>query len=277
MIIDRELARQVVRPRPQKSHKGTFGRTLLIGGNYPYGGAIIMAALACVNSGAGLTMVATHKDNITALHAHLPEAMAFAMNETERLTEQIRAAGIILIGPGLAEDSLAQETLDLVLANVSSEQTLIIDGSALTLLAEKEIINWPTDKVILTPHQKEWERVSGLVISDQTAEASQEALDHFPKETVLVAKSDATKVITRDRVGELTVGGPYQATGGMGDTLAGSIAGFVAQFGSSYEVVAAAVYVHSAIAEELSAHAYVVLPTAISAELPRWMKALSES
>ncbi len=277
MIIDRELSRQVVRPRPQKSHKGTFGRTLLIGGNYPYGGAIIMAALACVNSGAGLTMVATHKDNITALHAHLPEAMAFAMNETERLTEQIRAASIILIGPGLAEDSLAQETLDLVLANVSSEQTLIIDGSALTLLAEKEIINWPTDKVILTPHQKEWERVSGLVISDQTAEASQEALDHFPKETVLVAKSDATKVITRDRVGGLTVGGPYQATGGMGDTLAGSIAGFVAQFGSSYEVVAAAVYVHSAIAEELSVHAYVVLPTAISAELPRWMKALSES
>lgn len=76
MIIDEQLARQVVTKRQANSHKGTYGRVLLIGGFYPYGGAIIMSALACVKSGAGLVTVATECDNITALHAHLPETMA---------------------------------------------------------------------------------------------------------------------------------------------------------------------------------------------------------
>lgn len=62
---------------------------------------------------------------------------------------------------------------------------------------------------------------------------------------------------------QLQVGGPYQATGGMGDTLAGMIAGFAGQFrqASLYERVAVATHLHSAIAQELSQEHYVVLPT----------------
>ena len=53
------VLKRVIRERPLDSHKGDYGRLLLIGGTYPYGGAIIMAALAAVNSGAGLVTVAT--------------------------------------------------------------------------------------------------------------------------------------------------------------------------------------------------------------------------
>ena len=45
------ILKKVIRKRPLDSHKGDYGRLLLIGGTYPYGGAIIMAALAAVNSG----------------------------------------------------------------------------------------------------------------------------------------------------------------------------------------------------------------------------------
>ena len=72
MIIDDVLARKVVTKRQPQSHKGTYGCVLLIGGFYPYGGAIIMSALATVKSGAGLVTVATERDNISALHSHLP-------------------------------------------------------------------------------------------------------------------------------------------------------------------------------------------------------------
>ena len=60
----------------------------------------------------------------------------------------------------------------------------------------------------------------------------------------------------------------------MGDTLAGMIAGFAGQFPqvSLYERVVVATYLHSAIAEDLSKEAYVVLPTTISQEIPKWMK-----
>lgn len=277
MIIDESLAKQIIQPRPLDSHKGTFGRALLIGGNYPYGGAIIMAALACVNSGAGLVTVATHKDNITVLHSHLPEAMAFDMTERNRLSEQVRAADVVLIGPGLAEDDLAKKTFDLVWQTVTAEQTLVIDGSALNLLTQRKPVSWPTAKVVLTPHQKEWERLSGLTISEQTEKTTQAALNHFPKETILVAKSHQTKLYQGQQVGRIQVGGPYQATGGMGDTLAGMIAGFLAQFHSDrFEVTAAAVFLHSYIADQLSQETYVVLPTRISAEIARVMKEMSE-
>ena len=177
MIIDDLLTKKIIKPRPLNSHKGTFGRVLLIGGNYPYGGAIIMAALACVNSGAGLVTVATHKDNITALHSHLPEAMAFDMVEKDRLSEQITAADVVLMGPGLAEDDLAQTTFDVVWQAIKPKQTLIIDGSAINLLAKRKPAIWPTKQIILTPHQKEWERLSGLTIPEQIEAATQTAPD----------------------------------------------------------------------------------------------------
>lgn len=278
MIIDEKLVKDLIHPRPLKSHKGTFGRALLIGGLYPYGGAIIMAALATVNSGAGLVTVATHPANVTALHSHLPEAMAFDLADQPLLKRQIHAANVILIGPGLGDSPLAQKTLELVLTQAESEQTLIIDGSALDLLAQKEQIDWPTEKIVLTPHQKEWERLSGIEISQQDQENTQAALVRFPSQTVLVAKSHETKIYDQTgHIGQLTVGGPYQATGGMGDTLAGMITGFVAQFKDNLlQSVGAASYLHSAIAEDLSKEAYVVLPTSISREIPKWMKRMSD-
>lgn len=277
-MIDEKVLKNLIQPRPLKSHKGTFGRALLIGGLYPYGGAIIMAALATVNSGAGLVTVASAPANIPALHSHLPEAMAFDLADQALLTQQIHSSHVILIGPGLGDSPLAQKGLDLVLSQVQANQTLIIDGSALDLLAKKDQISWPTQKIVLTPHQKEWERLSGIEISQQNQENAREALAHFPSQTILVAKSHQTTIYDQTgQVAQLTVGGPYQATGGMGDTLAGMITGFVAQFREDlFKSVAGASYLHSAIADDLAQDAYVVLPTRISQEIPSWMKKMSE-
>ena len=122
------ILKKVIRERPLESHKGDYGRLLLIGGTYPYGGAIIMAALAAVNSGAGLVTVATDKDNIAPLHSHLPEAMAFDLEEQDRLTEQLTKSDLVLIGPGLAENQLGLDILQKVVQTVAEQQILIMDG-----------------------------------------------------------------------------------------------------------------------------------------------------
>ena len=87
--------------RPRSSHKGDYGRLLLIGGTYPYGGAIVMAALGAVRSGAGLVTVATDKENIPALHSHLPEAMAFDLDDKQLLDNSCRKLILSWSGPGL--------------------------------------------------------------------------------------------------------------------------------------------------------------------------------
>ena len=271
--------KRVIRERPLDSHKGDYGRLLLIGGTYPYGGAIIMAALAAVNSGAGLVTVATDRENIAPLHSHLPEAMAFDIEEQDRLTEQLAKSDLVLIGPGLAENQLGLDILQSVVQTVAEQQILIVDGGAISLFS-KAALPFPKAQTVFTPHQKEWEGLSGLNLSDQTAAANQVAVNQLPLGSIVVQKKHGTTIYQsgQEQVFELTVGGPYQATGGMGDTLAGMIAAFAGQFKSSslFERVAAATLLHSLIADKLGQEAYVVLPTAISRAIPRWMKEMSQ-
>ncbi|MDS8044354.1 NAD(P)H-hydrate dehydratase [Streptococcus pneumoniae] len=278
-VINQTLLEKVIIERSRSSHKGDYGRLLLLGGTYPYGGAIIMAALAAVKSGAGLVTVGTDRENIPALHSHLPEAMAFALQDKQLLKEQLEKAEVVLLGPGLGDNAFGEDLVKQVFAGLKQNQILIVDGGALTILARTSL-SFPSSQLILTPHQKEWEKLSGITIEKQKEDATASVLTSFPKGTILVEKGPATRVWQAGQSDyyQLQVGGPYQATGGMGDTLAGMIAGFVGQFrqASLYERVAVATHLHSAIAQELSQENYVVLPTEISRYLPKIMKIICQ-
>lgn len=278
--IDEDLARQVVRPRPAESHKGNYGRVLLIGGNHKYGGAISMAAEAAVYSGAGLTTVATDPVNFAALHARLPEAAVLDYNLD--LAEQISRSNVILCGPGLGLEEKAWEILEAVCQHAGSDQTIVFDASALDLLSQKPDLlrNLQAGLVILTPHQMEWQRLSGIKIADQEDQANQAALSRLfsgkMKSVILVLKAHRTRVYAF--TGEIyrnSAGNPGMATGGMGDTLAGIIAAFLGQFGPKLTSVLAAVYCHSRAGDDLYQSSYLVRPTKISAYMPSLMKRLS--
>jgi len=273
--VNQTLLQQVILSRQSDSYKGDYGRLLLIGGTYPYGGAIIMAALAAVHSGAGLVTVATDRENIPALHSQLPEAMSFAVTDQELLVEQIAKAGVILLGPGLNANELGAHLVELVFERVQPHQVLILDGGAISLYTRLGL-SLPPAQLVFTPHQKEWEAMSGLAIGDQGEEATRQSLSQLPPASILVQKGPQTKIWQQGQTDyyQLSVGGPYQATGGMGDTLAGMIAGFAGQFPQVglYERVVVASHLHSGIADDLSKNAYVVLPTTISCEIPKWMR-----
>ena len=278
-VIDQTLLEKVIMERPRHSHKGDYGRLLLLGGTYPYGGAIIMSAIAAVKSGAGLVTVGTDKENISALHSHLPEAMAFSLKDKALLKEQFEKAEVVLLGPGLREDAFGEELVKLVFDSLRKDQILIADGGALGILAKGQLA-FPSSQLILTPHQKEWERLSGIVLDHQNTETTARSLSAFPQGTILVEKGPATRIwqAGKREYYQLEVGGPYQATGGMGDTLAGMIAGFAGQFhqASLYERVVVATHLHSAIAQELAQEHYLVLPTEISKAIPKTMKTISQ-
>ena len=278
-VIDQTLLEKVIIERSRTSHKGDYGRLLLLGGTYPYGGAIIMAALAAVKSGAGLVTVGTDRENIPALHSHLPEAMAFSLQDKQLLKEQLEKAEVVLLGPGLGDNAFGEDLVKRVFASLRQNQILIVDGGALTILARTSL-SLPSSQLILTPHQKEWEKLSGIAIENQKESTTASALASFSQGTILVEKGSATRIWQDGQSDyyQLQVGGPYQATGGMGDTLAGMIAGFAGQFkqASLYERVAVATHIHSAIAQELAQEHYVVLPTEISNHLPKVMNKISK-
>lgn len=262
---------KVIKKRPEISHKGNFGRAILIGGNQQYGGAIIMSAEACINSGAGLTTVVTAEKNHAPLHTRLPEAMVLDFSQTIQIDDLLETADVVLIGPGLGLEDQALVLLKKVLQAQQADQWLIIDGSAITLFSQAEwTLNFP-QHTVFTPHLMEWERLSGLPLAQQTEEnnRAQQAL----LGAKIVLKSHRTTIYDEAvAYYQNPLGNPGMAIGGMGDTLAGMITGFLAQFEKNTDTIGAAVYLHSLIGDDLAKTNYVVLPTAISEKLPRYLK-----
>ncbi|TGD18868.1 NAD(P)H-hydrate dehydratase [Levilactobacillus suantsaiihabitans] len=265
-----KILTSTIRQRPADSYKGTYGRVTLIGGNRNFGGAILMASAAAVYAGAGLVTTITDASNQGSLHARLPEAMFADIADVSQTQALVQGTDVVVIGPGLGTDEAALQVLTNVLRTVTPNQTLVIDGSAITLVAKYQLA-LPQAHLIFTPHQMEWQRLSGIVIAEQTPTANRQAVDRL--HATVVVKSHRTEIYTATQTYVNPLGTPAQATGGMGDTLAGMIGGFTAQFTPQEQAVCAAVYTHSAIAEELAQTQYVVLPSQIAADLPRFMKA----
>lgn len=115
----------------------------------------------------------------------------------------------------------------------------------------------------------------GLAVSQQEPNANTKIQQKIGGTIVL--KSNRTEVYVEDAVWKNTVGNPAMATGGMGDTLAGMIVGFTAQFKDQEKAVLSAVFLHSKIGDELAAKQYVVLPTQIIEQIPSTMKEYSLS
>lgn len=265
-----QILYDVIKPRPNDSFKGTYGKVTLVGGNRNFGGAIIMASTAAVCAGAGLVTTATDPSNSGALHSQLPEAMFADFNNASQVASLVEAATTVVVGPGLGDDQTSLAILKNVFAHTNENQNVVIDGSAITLMA-REGLAQPQGKIIYTPHQMEWQRLSGIKIPEQSEERNKTAQAKLNATVVL--KKHHTEIYTDNDVYQLTIGTPAQAVGGMGDTLAGMVGGFTAEFSSNpLKATLAAVYAHSAIAEQIAKNQYIVLPHQISRSLPTFMK-----
>ncbi|MCK8624274.1 NAD(P)H-hydrate dehydratase [Apilactobacillus xinyiensis] len=267
--LNEKILSSVINKRPQNSYKGMFGRVVIIGGNINFAGAIIMATSAAVYSGAGLVTTMTSKANKVALNQSIPEAMYVNYKKINNNINLIKTADVVLIGPGLGTSQTSKNILQQVFNIIGKKQVLIIDGSAITLIANDNL-QLPKANIVFTPHQMEWQRLSGLDIKDQNYLNNK--VKQAELKSTIVLKSHRTEIYTNNNCFQNTVGTPAQATGGMGDTLAGMIAGFSAQFNQLDLAVAAAVYLHSKIAEELAKERYVVLPHQIIQKIPYYMK-----
>lgn len=270
--LTENILKEVIVRRPDESQKGDFGHVLLIGGNNQLGGAILMAAQATVSSGAGLTTVATDLVNRTPLHSRTPEAMFIDWTDQSQLDAAIHKSDVILIGPGMGTNQFAVALVEHVLDLVNQEQILIVDGSALTIVAKENLV-FPRDTfTVVTPHQMEWERLSKIKIGYQHEVQMNEVQRQILNIDVLVLKQHHTVIYSSAGQYQLEIGGAYQATGGMGDTLAGIIAAFVGQFkGNPIKSVMAAVYAHSAVAEQMAQYSYVVKPSFIADGMGNFM------
>ncbi|OIM87909.1 sugar kinase [Oenococcus oeni] len=279
-IIEKEILSKVIKKRKEESNKTNYGRILLICGSQSFGGAAIMASKAVVYSGAGLVTLASDMINRAPFLSSVSGSMFLDYTRTDKLINSIAKSDVILIGSGLEDSDFSFSLLKLVFQNAKTNQLLVLDGTALSMIGKRNLNIPKKPTIIMTPHQGEWQRVSGLSISEQVPVENYKKMVDLNID-FLVLKSSATEIYALQNpreYKELNIGGPFQAIGGMGDTLAGLIAGFLGQFkNDQISVIQAATYLHSYIARNLSQKQYVTLPTRISEQIPTEMKKIIQT
>jgi len=237
---------EVLPPRPRQSHKGQFGRVLVVGGGEGMPGAVRLAAESALRVGAGLVTVASLPEHLVAVTGTRPELMFHAVRDACDVATAMAAADVIAVGPGLGRDAWASRMLDAVLTNARAGQRIVADADALNLLAA-DAQRLRLDDWILTPHPGEAARLLGTT----TAEIQHDRLAALSalceqRGGVVVLKGAGTLIGTRGQVPRLCDhGNPGMSAPGMGDVLTGAVAGFLAQTERPFEATAAAVYTHA--------------------------------
>ena len=141
---------QALPRRARSSHKGDFGRVLIVGAGLGMPGAVRLAGEACMRVGAGLVTVAVAPENVAAISAGRPELICLPLEDTEALAEAGERADVIAIGPGLGRTPWARSALETVLR---CAKPLVVDADALNIVAESRTS--AREDWILTPHPGE--------------------------------------------------------------------------------------------------------------------------
>lgn len=234
-------------PRRPAAHKGEHGHVLVVGGAPGMAGAALLASRAALRAGAGWVSLATHPDHAAALVAAQPEMMVHAVSAADALQPLLARARVVVLGPGLGQDSWGQALFDTVLA---SGRPLVLDADGLNLLARRP---QTLGGAVLTPHPGEAKRLLEAEAVDAVEAdrfGSAEALrDRFGAVAVL---KGAGTVIAGRRLQVCPAGNPGMAVGGMGDVLSGVIGALMAQ-GLAPEAAAATGVLAHALAADIVA------------------------
>ena len=243
-------ARLLIRKRDRFSNKGSFGHALLMAGSYGKIGAAVLAARACLRSGVGLLTVQVPRCGYAVLQTGVPEAMCRPDGHEHVLTGTSEMEGpdpadysAVGIGPGIGK---APQTLAMLRQLLPAlKRPMVVDADALNLLSEnRDLLNYLPPNSILTPHPKEFERLTEPWEHDYQ---KLDILREFAKKyrIVVVLKGAYSAVATPD--GDIhfnSTGNPGLSTGGTGDVLTGILTALLAQGYDSVEAAVLGVFAH---------------------------------
>lgn len=281
--LDAKDAACLLPERPANSHKGTFGKALMICGSRGMAGAAYLSARAAYTCGAGLVQIYTHESNRAILQQLLPEAIVSTYGDempctgnaahdnfvadagnasyerspadvenanredgADKLSSLLSWADVVCIGCGLGQDDVAGRLLEETL--LRCEVPCVVDADGLNLLScRMGLLHETKADVVLTPHMKEMSRLLGCPMAELKSsrfDRLREFVGHYP---VVCALKDSRTVVAASgrRMFVNTSGNSGMAKAGSGDVLAGVVAAFLAQGKSAFDGAVFGVLVHA--------------------------------
>ena len=279
--ISGNTVKEALPKRPVSSHKGMFGRLLVVAGSREMPGAAMLAVQAALRTGVGTCTVASDADVCRMVVTQTPEAMMLPVPTDSRgmltvqavhpILEYAKKCTAVVIGPGLGQSGDLRQAVAALIEGL--EVPIILDADGLNLIADSiDILHKAKQPVILTPHPAEMGRLLHCSVRevqlDRIATAKKLA-DRFPN-IVVVLKGAGTVVANSEHASINMTGNSGMSKGGSGDVLAGMIGSLTAQNIPPEQSAQCGVYLHGlagdCAAAEFSRRA--MLPSDLIRQLP---------
>lgn len=276
--LNHEQVLSILPDRKAGTHKGDFGKNLLLCGSKGYTGAAYFAAMGALRSGAGLVFLGVPESIYVIEAVKLNEAIVFSLpDEAGKLSadaipgilERLPKMDAVLAGPGLGQSAGVLQAVKAVLENAQCPVVLDADGINL-IAAHKDIVRGRTAPTILTPHGGEFARLGGNV-QERAVAAEAMAKDLG---CVMLLKGHHTVITDGVTTYINPTGNPGMAVGGSGDVLSGIITALLGQGIAPLEAAACGAWLHGAAGDICAAEIgqYGMLPTDMLHVLPRLLK-----
>lgn len=238
--------------RDPESHKGDYGRVLLVGGSRGMAGSISLAAISALKLGSGLVTLAVPDRCLETAASFNPCLMtrpladtpagAFAAEAADQLVELVEKFDAFGVGPGMGTGAGAVRVARWAL---EAGRPAALDADALNAIAE--IRAWKTllrGPVVLTPHPGEWQRICGESAQDRDAQCRAAVEVAAASGAVVLLKGPRTFVTDGSREYVNLTGNPGMASGGSGDVLTGVVTSLLGQGLPPFEAASLGAWIH---------------------------------
>lgn len=252
--------------RPSDTNKGDYGYVGIMGGSLEYSGAVKLANLSAsaMRAGCGVIRLIVPNSISKIVAPYLLEQTMFTIDDEnskilfkkEQIDESLNKLKALAIGMGWGMSNDYEKILEYILSNY--EMPIVIDADGLNTLSNmnKDILNNTNCKVILTPHLKEFERLSNINIVDIKQNAINIAKEFAKKYNVILLLKGPTTIVTDGKIIYLVKRGcAGMATAGSGDVLSGILVGLLGYNEPDILSVASGAYLNG-LAGELAQENY---------------------
>ena len=263
--------------RKKNSHKGSYGKVLMIAGSKGMTGAAYLSAKAAYAVGAGLVQIYTHEENRVILQQLLPEAIITTYDtfDSEQLEKLIQWADLIGIGCGLGKSDTAERVMQYTLKRALVP--CVVDADGINILSKHmEWIEETNALIVLTPHMKEMSRMLQCSVKELIEQRMEKLHAFVERYKVVCVLKDARTLVAKEHQNTYLnlSGNAAMAKAGSGDVLAGVIVGILAQQCEPYTSACLGVFLHG-LAGDMARDkkgAYSVLASDLVAEISSVLK-----
>ena len=279
MQLTHEDIMNILPDRKPESHKGDYGKILLLCGSRGFTGAAALAAMGALRTGAGLVYVGV-PESIYAIEAvKLTEAIVFPLPEENgklsakaipEIRKYLQTMDAVLVGCGLGISTGTMAVLDAVLREFRGP--VVVDADGITMLAScPELLKERKFPTILTPHEGEFRRLNMALEEDRLTGAMLAAKELG---CIMLRKGHNTVITDGESHYINPTGNSGMAVGGSGDVLAGILVSLLGQGIDPLKAAACAAWIHGAAGDRCAEQMgqYGMLPTDMLTQIPYLLK-----